>query len=257
MATAFHLCPAIRISGLLAFLFFFTQLLHAQQAPADKWIGNFANREKGIVLSVTPKVEGMFGGEFRYEQQKFPIRGIPVLGVFVGEYLHEETWFSFTLVQLGEKWLLTVDGVELQMDRLKAGEPLPLATARPAATATQPAQAPNAAGGVWQKRLNDRQLLFLNTEGGGSTKITLNLYANGSYSYQSSSSYSSGGYADFSYADQNADNGKWTVVAKGNGAALQLSSSKSGHKTDYALQSGASDGQVLLNGRKYFLREIQ
>ena len=41
----------------------------------------------------------------------------------------------------------------------------------------------------WSDRLKGKQLIYLNTSGGGSEKITLNLFANGDFNYANNSSY--------------------------------------------------------------------
>lgn len=229
----------------------------------DKWLGSYLNRQSGIYLQVKPKSDGLYSGEFRYGDMTFPIRGMLLLGVFAGEYLHQEKWFSFTLTASRGAFALAVDGVTLPMERLPPGSPPPQPKT-PANTGTQPPGKPPAVSSsaiegkenaAWTQKLKGRQLIFLETSGGGTQKATINLYPDGRFQYEYSSSYSSGGYADFSYADQDKDQGTWKIVEKGGMVVLASVSSKSGQKAEMRIQPGASATQVLINGKRFFIGE--
>ena len=107
----------------------------------------------------------------------------------------------------------------------------------------------------WESRIRGRQLVYLNTQGGGTEKTTVNLYADGRFDYTSSSSYTSGGYADFSYADKNGGSGSWKIVQRGQ-QALLLMFNQNGGTEEYPLQQG-QQGEVISNGRRYFIRPLQ
>ena len=242
------------------------------QAPSmlkgqtDPWIGVYLNKATGTSLQVKPKVDGMYRGEFRYEGMALPIRALNLLGVFTGEYQFQGQWFSFTLNGEHKSYKLSADGVTLQMDRQPPGtEPPPLKTG----SAVQGGEGTtgNAAGAkagvidgkdnaAWTQRLKGRQLLFLETLNGGTSKIVLNLFADGRYDFETSSSYASGGYGDFSYADRKNDMGSWRIVERDGMVILTTLSSKEGKKSEMRIQPGASAGQVLLNGKRFFIREI-
>ena len=123
------------------------------------------------------------------------------------------------------------------------------------ATFSAATQSPQAVS--WQQKLSGKKLLYLKTEGGGTTKITIDLYQDGSYFYQSESSYASGGYADFSYADSDKDRGQWKIVNRGNEVILLGISTEKGSTTEFILKAGQNNGEVMLGNRRYFIRELR
>jgi hypothetical protein len=239
----------------------------ALKGQADPWIGVYLNKATGTSLLVKPKADGMYRGEFRYEGMALPIRAINLLGVFTGEYQYQGQWFSFTLTGEQKSFKLSADGVTLQMDRQPPGtEPPPLKTASSAqGGGIATGNAAGAKTGViegkdnaaWTQRLKGRQLLFLETLNGGTSKMVLNLFADGRYDFETSSSYASGGYGDFSYADKNGDKGSWRILDRQGMAVLTTVSSRNGERSELRIQPGASAGQVLLNGKRFFIRDIQ
>lgn len=257
----------------MRFLSFFTLMLILGQVHAtgplqtDPWIGNYMNRQTGTSLQIKPKTDGMYRGEFRYGSSVFPIRGINLLGIFTGEYKYEDKWFSFSVTSVQQAYRLTVDGVTLSLDRLPPGTELPVQKSNPAKA--EPSAAPSVRGkgtdpeaGAspenkgWTQKLRGRQLLFLETVGGGTSKAVINLYANGQFSYESSSSYASGGSADFSYADQDKDSGTWRIEERQGVVFLVTISSRNGQRSETRLQPGATATQLLLNGKRFFIREL-
>jgi hypothetical protein len=123
------------------------------------------------------------------------------------------------------------------------------------ATFSAATQSPQAVS--WQQKLTGRKLLYLKTEGGGTTKITIDLYNDGSYFYQSESSYASGGYADFSYADAGKDRGQWKIVNRGNDVILLGISAEKGGTTEYILKAGQNSGEVMLGNRRFFIQGLK
>jgi hypothetical protein len=233
----------------------------------DPWIGNYLNRQTGTSLQIKPKADGMYRGEFRYGTSIFPIRGINLLGIFTGEYKYQDKWFSFAVTGGQQAYTLTVDGVTLALDRLPPGAELPApksdrAGAQPSAVPSVPGKATDPAAFAprentgWTQKLRGRQLLFLETVGGGTQKAVINLYTNGQFSFESSSSYASGGSADFSYADQDKDSGTWRIEERQGAVLLVTISAKNGQRSEMRLQPGASATQVLINGKKFFIREL-
>lgn len=118
------------------------------------------------------------------------------------------------------------------------------------ASFSKPPVSPAAA--QWQQRLSGKELLYLNTEGGGSTQISIQLCANGSFTYSSNDSYLSGGFSTFSYAGQDQDSGRWRVLSRGSEVVLLLNR-RSG-VSEYVLSPRQASNEVGLNGRRYFLR---
>ncbi len=108
----------------------------------------------------------------------------------------------------------------------------------------------------WVRRLTGNQLLYLKTEGGGTERTYINLFADGSYYYHSQSSYFSGGYSDFSYAGRNKDQGTWKIVSRGKQSVLLLFSND-GSTGEHLLEQGQNAGQVCSNNRCYFIQPIQ
>ena len=106
----------------------------------------------------------------------------------------------------------------------------------------------------WKKKLEDKELVYLKTEGGGSTKIRLTLNADGSFIYVYESSYLSGGSSTLSYADQDKDWGKWKISSRGNRAVLIINSQQSGETSELEIEEGQSGGEVYLDSKRYFIR---
>ena len=377
------------------------------QAKADKWTGIYLNRETGLELMIRDKKEGYYEGEFRLGQQRFTIQGIPLIGVFTGEYDYQGQKYAFTLSSSGNNWVLTVDGTTVAVEKrsleaaavnppvvdknevkqpepaalntvtpssgkrmsdpyagysftvpdgwvckassggyslTKAGEKAELAVTPHYATSVQQAMAESnqpisdaenqvfltpvtksygnngiqisingqaqgkplstetislisrhGNGGVsfsavsvsgpvvaylpvlksmaasvsfsipkvhpqaaaWKQKLTGKKLLYLKTEGGGSTKITIDLFTDGTYAYAYQSSYSSGGYADFSYADADKDRGEWKIVSRGNEIILLGHSTEKGSYTEFILAPGQNNSEVMLGNRRYFIQSLQ
>lgn len=379
------------------------------QVKQDKWTGNYQNKESGLELKITGKTDGFYIGEFVLGQQRFPAQGIPLLGVFTGEYLYEGTTFNFTLTASGNQWILTVDGTSVAVEKralseantvipeaksnntstaiepvpaqhatkpstgkrmtdsyagysfavpggwqctevqgsfklTKTGENVELAVSphytvsvqqalaegskpitdeasqthlvpstkpygnngiqitltgqaqgKPLAIETISLMSPHGSGGVsiaavalsgtasayipvleaiaasvtfsapkqhpqaaaWQQKLMGKKLLYLKTEGGGTTKSAITLYQDGTYYYSYQSSYMSGGFSDFSYADSNKDRGHWKIISRGNEILLIGVSSEKGETTEFILQRGQKDNEVMLGNRRYFITAIE
>lgn len=111
----------------------------------------------------------------------------------------------------------------------------------------------SAAGEQWRQRLMGKELLFLQTEGGGSTKISIHLCRNGSFTFYSNDSYTSGGFSDFSYAGQDNGSGSWRIVSKSGQPVLMLTF-KNGSVNEYTLTTRSASNEVGLNGRRYFVQ---
>ncbi len=108
----------------------------------------------------------------------------------------------------------------------------------------------------WQQKIKGKQLLYLYTGNGLSDKWSYDLCPNGRYVYRSNSSYSSGGYADFSYAGQDGAAGRWRVTARGNEAYLVLQSDN-GEVSEFAISARQAGNEIGLNQKRYFLQASQ
>ena len=109
----------------------------------------------------------------------------------------------------------------------------------------------------WTERLSDHKLVaFSSYSSGGSgggmnSQKTLRLFANGSFSYNSSSSvsiYVPG--ANASSADRGADQGHWQIVEHAGQPILELVS-RNGGVDRFTLSS--EDTKTFLNGRRWFV----
>jgi hypothetical protein len=107
----------------------------------------------------------------------------------------------------------------------------------------------------WSNRLNGKQLIYLNTSGGGSEKITLNLFANGEYSYTNNSSYLSGGSSVLSYAGRNSNSGTWKIQNRGDATVLVLYGNDRSIR-EYMLSPRQENGEINLDNRRYFIRSL-
>ena len=105
----------------------------------------------------------------------------------------------------------------------------------------------------WKQRLSNKQLLYLYTENGRSDKITIDLCPNGHFKYQSDGSYTSGGYARFSYAGTDTNSGSWKVVSKNTFPILVLFYS-GGLTVEYTLVNRSAGNEINLNEKRYFIR---
>lgn len=105
----------------------------------------------------------------------------------------------------------------------------------------------------WNKRIKGKRLLYLNTSNGFSDKITIDLCSNGQFGYGSNSSGMSTGPTTLTYAGQDAGQGTWKVINRGQIASLILNYTD-GEVGEYPLSNGQTDGQIQLNGRRYFIQ---
>jgi len=108
----------------------------------------------------------------------------------------------------------------------------------------------------WKQQLSNKQLLYLYTGNGLSDKITIDLCPNGRFKYQSDGSYTSGGYAQFSYAGTDANSGSWKVVSKNTLPVLVLFFNN-GEVTEYTLANRSAGNEINLNGKRYFVRATE
>ena len=107
----------------------------------------------------------------------------------------------------------------------------------------------------WSGRLKGKQLIYLNTSGGGSEKITLNLFANGDYSYANNSSYLSGGSSVLSYAGRDSNSGTWKIQNRGDATVLVLYGNDRRIR-EYVLSPRQEAGEINLDNRRYFIRAL-
>lgn len=108
----------------------------------------------------------------------------------------------------------------------------------------------------WADRIRGKKLLFLQTDSYGSQRIDLNLYANGSYSYQNNTGMmSQGGVGTGTYGGLDRHAGSWKVITQGGTPVLMLVGQAG--TTSYPIRQGASSQQILLNNRRYFIQPIE
>jgi hypothetical protein len=107
----------------------------------------------------------------------------------------------------------------------------------------------------WSGRLKGKQLIYLNTSGGGSEKITLNLFANGDFNYANNSSYLSGGSSVLSYAGRDSNSGTWKIQNRGEVTVLVLYGNDRSIR-EYVLSPRQEAGEINLDNRRYFIRTL-
>jgi hypothetical protein len=105
----------------------------------------------------------------------------------------------------------------------------------------------------WQQRIQGKQLLYLYTGNGFSEKATIDLCPSGAFYYTGDGSYTSGGYAQFSYAGQEANEGIWKVWVK-NGQPVLVLFFNNNTITEYALSKRQAENEIGLNGKRYFVQ---
>jgi hypothetical protein len=105
----------------------------------------------------------------------------------------------------------------------------------------------------WKQRLNGKRLQYYKTENGFSDKITIDLCRSGNFGYNSNSSgLSTGGYSNLTYAGQDKGHGTWKIMGRGNQSILMLSF-HNGEQYEYTLSKRSTNGQINLNGKRYFV----
>ena len=108
--------------------------------------------------------------------------------------------------------------------------------------------------GQWKTRINGKRLLYMRTANGFSDKITIDLCSNGNFGYNSNGSGMSGGSTVLTYASQDGGQGNWKIISRGQIPFLVLNYN-TGELAEYRLANGASNGQIQLDGRRYFVQE--
>ena len=107
--------------------------------------------------------------------------------------------------------------------------------------------------GQWKNRINGKRLLYMKTANGFSDKVTIDLCSSGNFGYNSNSSGMSGGSSVLTYAGQDGGQGTWKIISRGNMPILVLNYN-TGELAEYQLANGASNGQIQLDGRRYFVQ---
>jgi hypothetical protein len=105
----------------------------------------------------------------------------------------------------------------------------------------------------WQQRIQGKQLLYLYTGNGFSEKASIDLCPSGAFYYTGDGSYKSGGYAQFSYAGQEANEGIWKVWVK-NGQPVLVLFFNNNTIAEYALSKRQAGNEIGLNGKRYFIQ---
>lgn len=119
-------------------------------------------------------------------------------------------------------------------------------------TFSKPTMSPVA--GQWKNRIKGKRLLYLKTANGFSDKVIIDLCSSGQFGYSSNSSGMSGGTSVLTYAGQDGGQGTWKIISRGQTPVLMLTYN-SGEFAEYNLTNGTSNGQIQLNGRRYFIQE--
>ena len=105
----------------------------------------------------------------------------------------------------------------------------------------------------WKQRLIGKQLTYLYSNNGLADKVTIDLCSNGSFQYNSDGSYTSGGFAQFSYAGNDSKSGSWKIIATNTFPLLVLFFS-GGAVSEYPIAARQASNEINLNGKRYFIR---
>jgi hypothetical protein len=106
----------------------------------------------------------------------------------------------------------------------------------------------------WKQKVNGKRLEYFYTNNGMSDNWKFDLATDGSFVYSSNNSYISSGYGDtFSYAGRDSNAGRWSIVSKGNTPYLVLRYNN-GSVKEYSMGAGNYNNEVMLNGKRYFIR---
>jgi len=106
---------------------------------------------------------------------------------------------------------------------------------------------------TWLNRVRGKQLLYLKTISGGSTKYYYNLYSNGRYDYVYTYTYNSN---SFYGSDNDRDQGTWRIVNRGNKAVLILNGNKKGMQ-EIVLEQRPASNELTGNGERLFVKAIE
>lgn len=106
---------------------------------------------------------------------------------------------------------------------------------------------------TWLNRVRGKQLLYLKTISGGSTKYYYNLYSNGRYDYVYTYTYNSN---SFYGSDNDRDQGTWKIVNRGNKAVLILNGNKKGME-EIVLEQRTASNELTGNGERFFVKAIE
>ncbi|MBX2964161.1 MAG: hypothetical protein KF687_16740 [Cyclobacteriaceae bacterium] len=106
---------------------------------------------------------------------------------------------------------------------------------------------------TWLNRVRGKQLLYLKTISGGSTKYYYNLYSNGRYDYVYTYTYNSN---SFYGSDNDRDQGTWKIVNRGNKAVLILNGNKKGMQ-EIILEQRTASNELTGNGERFFVKAIE
>lgn len=106
----------------------------------------------------------------------------------------------------------------------------------------------------WTTRLRGKKLQYLKTANGFSDKIIIDLCRSGQFGYNNNSSGMSGGTTTLTYAGQNQGQGTWKIITRGQQPLLILRFNN-GEVYEYNLTNRDSNGQINLNGRRYFVTQ--
>ncbi len=120
------------------------------------------------------------------------------------------------------------------------------------AAPVQKQQPTSGLAGEWAQLVRGRRLLYLYTGNGLADKWYYDLCSNGTYRYSSDNSYSS---QDFSAASADGASGTWRVQTDGNAAYLVLT--PRGESPTALAIAHRAQGEVNLNGKRYFLTKNQ
>lgn len=105
----------------------------------------------------------------------------------------------------------------------------------------------------WKQRLTGKQLTYLYTNSGLADKVVIDLCPNGSFQYSSNGSYTSGGFAQFSYAGNDSRSGSWKIVAP-NSFPLLVLFFGGGLVSEYPITARQAGNEINLNGKRYFIQ---
>jgi hypothetical protein len=241
-------------------LFFFHPPVFPQSAAEVKYVGTYKSTEILELSLAVRKLDPGFEVQFLINGQLFIGEAIPALGILNGTYSYQGNPVSFSISRIIGQYYLTTEGYDIPLSKVsESSTDLSEFIAKTEAkdqsgsgtdqkAASKPLNETEASKQL-KNALQGQRLLYLYTANGGSDKKFFDLCSDGSYYYYSNYSYLSGG---FSGGTTDEDQGSWGISQVGDQMVLVLNSQK-GELIEIVLTAGNSQGELMGNGRRYFL----
>lgn len=232
----------------------------SQSAAEVKYLGTYESTEILELSMAVRKLDSGFEVQFLINGQLFIGQAIPALGILNGTYPYQGNPVAFSISKIIGQYYLTTEGYDIPLSKVSEtstdlSEFIAQTEAQDQSSSTanqkavsKPLSETDASIQV-KNALQGQRLLYLHTANGGSDKKFFDLCSDGSYYYYSNYSYLSAG---FSGGTTDEDQGSWGISQVGDQMVLVLNSKK-GELIEIVLTAGNSQGELMGNGRRYFI----